>query len=95
MESAPETESERDRRGREKKTTRKSKCSNEFTMPGLNLGPRKCDSAVWVPGFPMYDCAFLCRERSLSRKLNHVSAQAHMVVNTSAALGEKQTESLS
>lgn len=83
-----ETETERKETGGAGKK-RSQTFQTKFTRPGLTREPRKCDSAVWVPGFPMYDCAFLCRERSLSRKLNHVSAQAHMVVSTSTE--EKQT----
>lgn len=77
----------RDGRGR-KKEHKEEKRSNEFTRSGWARGPRKSDSAVSVPGFPMNDCGFLCRDRSLYRKLNHVSGQAHMVVSTSAGLGK-------
>lgn len=53
-----------DGRGRKKKekNTRKekeAKRSNKFTRSEWTRGPRKCDSAVQVPGFPKCDCAFL------------------------------------
>lgn len=85
LESAPERE--RDGRGRGKKNTRKTKNLTNLPGHGLAHGPWKCESAVWVPRLPVYDWAFLCRERSLSRKLSHGNAQAHTVVSASAAQG--------
>lgn len=75
---------------RKKKNTRKLQ---HFTRSGWTRGPRRSDSAVWAPGFPAYDCAFLWRERSLYRKLNHVSRKQGARAQD---LGEKKkyTESL-
>ena len=69
-------------RGKHEKELR----SSEFTRSGWTHGPRKGDSAVLVPGFPMSDRAFLCRDRSLYRKLDHVRGEAHVVVSTRTAL---------
>ncbi|TMS20795.1 hypothetical protein E3U43_007288 [Larimichthys crocea] len=95
----PQRETERERREGQKEETKKgtqgSQTFQQIYQVRVNLWAKKCDSAVWVPGFPTYDCAFLCQERSLYRKLNHVSGQAHVVGSTSAGLGRKQTESLS
>lgn len=95
MENAPERERETGGAERRKKRNTRKQTFQQIYQVGVNFWAKKCDSAVWVPGFPTYDCAFLCRERSLYRKLNHVSGQAHVVGSTSAGLGRKQTESLS
>lgn len=53
----------------------------------VDFSPRNSDSAFCVTGFTKYECAFLCREKGLHRKLNHVSRLAHVVVSASTGLG--------
>lgn len=58
----PQRETERERRegqkGGGKKGTQGSQTFQQIYQVGVNLWAKKCDSAVWVPGFPTYDCAF-------------------------------------
>lgn len=95
MEIAREREWER-RESQEKKEHKEGR-DVPANLPGQGelVGQGRVTQQSGFPGFPTYDCAFLCREGVLQGKLNHVSRGAHVMASRNAGTEGKLTESAS
>lgn len=76
-----------------RKNTRKRNVPTNLPGQRVLVGKGRVTQQTGFQDFQC-DCAFLYRERSLYRKLNHVRRRAHVVVSSSAEV-EKSRQSLS